>query len=87
MTLGQRWTRRRNLALALVALEGASHRYLGDVFDIHPSRVCRILKELEGEFGPVGGLNRANILSAIKAPEKRSERDRLPEAHGTVGVA
>ena len=69
MTRGQRWRRRRDLALALVANRGASNRFLADVFDLNPSSVSRILARLRAEFGADG------LTSEVLAASMRAVRN------------
>jgi hypothetical protein len=78
MTLRKRWDRRRNIALALAALSGASCRFLADVFDLNPSRVSRILKGMRAEFEGRGGMTAAGLLLAIEEIGSAG-KDRLPD--------
>lgn len=74
MTRGARWRRRRNLVLALASVQGVSLRFLGDVYDLDHSRVCRIVRELRAELGTGGKLTAEDIRRAIVAGNDRPRK-------------
>jgi hypothetical protein len=53
-TEGQRWRRRRNIAIAILHVAGMSQRTIADIFDLPRSHVGVILKQIKGETGETG---------------------------------
>jgi hypothetical protein len=85
VTTGQMWRRKRNLAMASVAIQGGSTRFLADVFDLDAARVCRILRALRVEFP---GLDERAIGEAILGLKKScSDRRQLARAFDGVELA
>ncbi len=77
MTIPQKWRRKRNLTLALASLNGASCWFLGDVFDLSPSRVTNIIDELRQEMGE---LTPEAIILEIGRMKRPGESDRCESA-------
>jgi hypothetical protein len=67
--------RQRDITIAMASLLGASTRFLGDVFDLDPARVCRVMRRLRVEFESKGGLNKATLAEAIA--KTRPVKDRV----------
>lgn len=76
MTSGRIWRRKRDLTIGLAWAQGASIRFLGDVFDLDPARVSRILARLRVEFASPSGLDRTALAAAIRSTRFESGRTR-----------
>jgi len=75
MTIRQRWKRKRDLALAIVALHDvASQEFIGDVFDLHRGSVSVILEDLQREFAADGGLTLDRVAREIRALRGKPSR-------------
>ena len=70
-TAGQRWRRRRNIAIGALHRAGVSLPFIADVFDLPRSRVSEVVREvLDGSpFTPRGpdALNDPSFRSWIRA--------------------
>ena len=75
MTTGQRWRKRRNIAIAIAHKWGFSQRILADVFDLPRSRVAEIVAEVTDQAGElVRRPELSSMLPSIRATPKRAGR-------------